>query len=57
MEWAAKLNNEWTLHWSIVTGMDKEHIYVNNPYGYKEEISYDEFAFRITFKALFLNYK
>ena len=51
VEWAAKLNDEWTLHWSIVTGMDQEHIYVNNPYGYKEEISYDEFISRTTFKA------
>ena len=51
VEWAAKLNDEWTLHWSIVTGMDQEHVYVNNPYGYKEEISYDEFISRTTFKA------
>lgn len=51
VEWAAKLDNEWTLHWSVVTGMDQEHIYVNNPYGYKEVISYDEFISRTTFKA------
>ena len=51
VEWAAKLDNEWTLHWSIVTGMDQEHIYVNNPYGYKEEISFEEFISRTTFKA------
>ena len=51
VEWAALLDNEWTLHWSIVTGMDQEHIYVNNPYGYKEEITYDEFISRTTFKA------
>lgn len=51
VEWAAKLDNEWTLHWSVVTGMDQEKIYVNNPYGYKEEITYDEFISRTTFKA------
>ena len=51
VEWAAKLDDVWTLHWSIVTGMDQELIYVNNPYGYKEEISYDEFISRTTFKA------
>ena len=49
--WAAKLDDEWTLHWSVVTGMDKEMIYVNNPYGYKEEISYEEFISRMTFNA------
>ena len=51
VEWAAKLDNEWTLHWSVVTGMDQEKVYINNPYGYKEEISYDEFISRTTFKA------
>ena len=51
VEWAAKLEDEWTLHGSVVTGMDQEHIYVNNPYGYKEEISYEEFISRTTFKA------
>ena len=49
--WAAKLDEEWTLHWSIVTGMDKEIIYINNPYGYKEELSYEEFISRMTFNA------
>ena len=51
VEWAAKFGEEWTLHWSIVTGMDQQYIYVNNPYGYKETISYDEFISRTTFKA------
>ena len=51
VEWAAILDDEWTLHWSIVTGMDQEHIYINNPYGYKEEISFEEFISRTTFKA------
>ena len=51
MEWAAKSEDTWTLHWSIVTGMDQDRIYVKNPYGYKEEISYAEFVGRTTFKA------
>lgn len=51
VEWAAKLGDEWTLHWSIVTGMDQQYVYINNPYGYKETISYDEFISRTTFKA------
>ena len=51
IEWAAKLDGSWTLHWSVITGMDKELIYVNNPYGYKEELTYDEFTSRTTFKA------
>lgn len=51
VEWAAKLEDTWTLHWSIVTGMDLEKVYINNPYGYKEEITYSEFISRTTFKA------
>lgn len=51
IEWAAKFDNEWTLHWSIVTGMDQDYVYINNPYGYKEEITYDEFISRTTFNA------
>lgn len=51
IEWAAKLEDTWTLHWSIVTGMDLEKVYINNPYGYKEEITYSEFISRTTFKA------
>lgn len=51
VEFAAKFEDEWTLHWSIVTGMDKDKIYLNNPYGYKEEISYSEFIGRTTFQS------
>lgn len=51
VEFAAKFEDEWTLHWSIVTGMDNEKIYINNPYGYKEEITYTEFINRTTFNA------
>ncbi len=51
VEWAAKLDGEWTLHWSVVTGMDQEHVYVSNPYGYTETISYEKFISRTTFRA------
>ena len=51
IEWAAKMEGQWTLHWSVVTGMDLEHIYINNPYGYKEVITYQEFLDRTSFKA------
>lgn len=51
VEFAAKYEDEWTLHWAIVTGMDKEKVYLNNPYGYKEEISYSEFIGRTTFNS------
>ena len=51
VEWAAKYEDEWTLHWSVVTGMDENKIYINNPYGYKEEISYEEFVSRTNFTA------
>ena len=51
IEWAAKMEGQWTLHWSVVTGMDLEHIYINNPYGYKEVLTYQEFLDRTTFSA------
>ena len=51
IEWAAKDGNEWTLHWSLVVGLDSKNVYVNNPYGYRETISYEEFFSRTTFKA------
>ena len=52
VEWAALFEGkEWTIHWSIVTGMDQEKIYINNPYGYEEVLSYDEFISRTTYKA------
>ena len=31
--------------------MDHEKLYVNNPYGYLEELTYDEFISRTTFTA------
>lgn len=63
IEWAAKFENEWTLHFSIVTSMDlaNDQIVINNPYGYIETLASDEFISRTTFKAyknlpLFLNF-
>lgn len=41
IEWAAKYNNEWTLHFSLVTMLDigNEKVTVYNPYGYVEDLS------------------
>ena len=52
-EWAAKFENEWTLHYSLVTGIDIKNnlVTILNPYGYKETISIDEFLERTSFKA------
>lgn len=52
VEWAALFENkEWTIHWSIVAGMDQEKIYINNPYGYEEALTYEDFLSRTSFKA------
>ena len=53
MEWAAKYENEWTLHFSVVTGLDigNDVVTVYNPYGYIENISVGEFISRTTFEA------
>ena len=53
IEWAAKYEGEWTLHFSVVTGLDlkKDNVVVNNPYGYIENITVSEFISRTTFKA------
>ena len=52
-EWAAMYEGEWTLHYSLVTGIDipNDKIVVANPYGYIEEISVDEFLGRTSFEA------
>jgi hypothetical protein len=52
-EWAARFEDEWTLHYSLVTGIDIENnlVTVLNPYGYKETISIDEFLERTSFRA------
>ena len=63
IEWAAKYEDEWTLHFSVVTSMDlaNDQIVIYNPYGYIETIQSEEFISRTTFKAyknlpLFLNF-
>ena len=63
IEWAAQYENEWTLHFSVVSGLDLENdnVTVYNPYGYIENIKVDEFLNRTSFKAykripLFLNF-
>ena len=63
IEWAAKFENEWTLHFSVVTGLDiaRDEVVINNPYGYVEKITVKEFIDRTTFNAyknmpLFLNF-
>ena len=52
-EWAAKHDGEWTLHYSLVTGMDPAggKVTVANPYGYVEEVPLDEFLRRTSFEA------
>ena len=63
LEWAAKYENEWTLHFSLITGLDLslDKVTVYNPYGYIENLSTDEFISRTTFEAysnipFFLNF-
>ena len=62
-EWAAKYQDEWTLHFSVVSGLDLENdnVTVYNPYGYVENVTTKEFISRTTFSAynnmpLFLNF-
>lgn len=61
-EWAAPLEDEWTLHYSLIIGADipNDKITVANPYGYYEELSVKEFLDRTSFEAyrnmpIFLN--
>ena len=51
IEWAAKYDNVWTLHFSVITGLDlsNDNVTVYNPYGYIENIKVDEFISRSTF--------
>ena len=63
LEWAAKYENEWTLHFSLITSIElaNDNVTIYNPYGYIENISVDEFISRASFKAynnmpLFLNF-
>ena len=63
IEWAAKYEDEWTLHFSIVSAIDfiNDDITIYNPYGYIENISVKEFISRTSFEAykhmpIFLNF-
>ena len=63
IEWAAKYEGEWTLHFSVVSGLDigGDNVTIYNPYGYIENIGVSEFLSRTTFQAynnipLFLNF-
>lgn len=53
IEWAAKYEEEWTLHFSLVTGLDLQNdvVTVYNPYGYIETINAKEFISRTSFSA------
>ena len=53
VEWAAKSGSEWTLHYSLVTGIDMgaDRVTVANPYGYVESVSLSEFLNRTRFDA------
>ena len=63
IEWAAKYENEWTLHFSVVSALDlsNDNVTVYNPYGYIENVTTKEFVGRTSFNAyenmpLFLNF-
>ena len=50
-EWAAKYKDEWTLHYSLIIGIDisNDKITIANPYGYIEEVTIKEFINRTSF--------
>ena len=52
-EWAAKKDDEWTLHYSLITGLDvpANKITIANPYGFVEEIAIEDFLHRTSFDA------
>ena len=52
-EWAAQYKGEWTLHYSLIIGMDipNDKVTIANPYGYVEEINIKEFINRTSFEA------
>ena len=53
IEWAAKYESEWTLHFSLVSSIDLEgdNIVVYNPYGYIENLPIEQFIKRANFEA------
>ena len=52
-EWVAKYEDEWTLHYSLIIGIDipNDSITIANPYGYIEEIKIKEFINRTSFES------
>ena len=52
-EWAAKKDDEWTLHYSLITGLDVpgNKIIIANPYGFVEENTIEDFLHRTSFDA------
>lgn len=52
-EWAAEYEDEWTLHYSLITGLDvvNDKIVVANPYGYIEELTLKDFLDRTSFET------
>ena len=52
-EWAALYGDEWTLHYSLVIGMDipSDRVAVANPYGYYEDLTIEEFLMRTRYEA------
>ena len=52
-EWAAKKDGVWTLHYSLITGLDIQanKITIANPYGFVEELSIEDFLKRTSFDA------
>ena len=52
-EWAAKTEGTWTLHYSLITGLDfkSDEITVCNPYGFIEVLSVENFLERTSFDA------
>lgn len=52
-EWAALYEGEWTLHYSLIIGLDVpgDTVTIANPYGYVEEITIEEFLDRTSYDA------
>ena len=52
-EWAARYDDTWTLHYSLLIGMDipGDKVTVLNPYGYTEELKLNDFLRRTSYDA------
>lgn len=52
-EWAAQTEDTWTLHYSLITGLDfsSDAITVCNPYGFTEVLPIERFLERTSFEA------